>query len=90
MNCICTNNQDDAAQDCDSDDDVIMDISVTNDNKDEALAMERENCTLWINQPVNWMSFLTNTSSKAKNEDLKKELQIIHGRFFHVDPLKWF
>jgi hypothetical protein len=36
------------------------------------------------------MSFMTNTSSNAKNEDLKKELQTIHGILLHVDPLKWF
>jgi hypothetical protein len=82
--------QDDAVQDFDSDENVIMDIPVTNDNKDEALAMEQENCTLWINQPVDWTSFPTNAYSKAKNEDLKKELQTIHGWFLHIDPLKWF
>jgi hypothetical protein len=49
-----------------------------NDNKDEALDMERGNCNLWINQPVDWTSFLTDISSKAKDEDLKKELQTIH------------
>jgi hypothetical protein len=58
--------QDDGAADFDSDDDVILDVPVMNDNEDEALAMERDSCNLWINQPVNWTSFLTDISSKAK------------------------
>jgi hypothetical protein len=70
--------QDGAAQYFDSDDDVIVDIPVTSDSEDEALAMERKNCTLWINQPDNWMSFVTETSSKAKHKDIKKKLQTIH------------
>jgi hypothetical protein len=63
---------------------------VRNDNEDEAFARDLENCTLWINQPVDWTSFLTNASSQAKDEDLKKELQTIHGWFLHVDPIKRF
>ena len=35
-------------------------------------------------------NFLTDTSFNTNNEDLKKELQTIHGRFLHIDPLKWF
>jgi hypothetical protein len=46
----------------------------------------------WIqsmrNQPVDRTTFLTDTSSKTKDEDLTKELQTIHGRFLRVDPLK--
>ena len=60
------------------------------DNEDYALARERDNCTLWIKHPVYWTRFLTDTSSNANNEYLKKELQTIPGIFFHVDPLKWF
>jgi hypothetical protein len=71
--------QDDGAADFDSDDDVIVDMQVMNDNEEGALAMERDNCILWINQAVDWTSFLTDISSKAKDEDLKKELQTIHG-----------
>jgi hypothetical protein len=48
-----------------SDDDVIVDVPVMNDNEDEDLAMERDNCNLWINQPVDWTSVLTNISSKG-------------------------
>jgi hypothetical protein len=80
--------QNDATHDFDSDNDVIVDIPVMNDNEDESLAMEHENCTLWINQPVDRTRFLNNTSSKTKNVNLKKELQTIHGRFLRVDPLK--
>jgi hypothetical protein len=49
-----------------------------NDNEGEALAKECVNYALWINQPVDWTSFLTEISSKAKYEDLKKELETIH------------
>jgi hypothetical protein len=56
-----------------------MDAPVMNENEEEFLAMERNNCNLWINQPVDWTSFLTDISSKDKDEDLKKELQTIHG-----------
>jgi hypothetical protein len=66
--------QDDGAEDFDSDEDVIVDVPVMNANEDESLAMERDTCNLWINQPVDWMSFLTNISTKAKDEDLKKDL----------------
>jgi hypothetical protein len=59
---------------------------------DKALARKCDNYTLWINGPVEWMSFLIDTSSKAKDEDedLKKELQTIHSQFLHVGPLKCF
>jgi hypothetical protein len=50
----------------DSDDDVSVDIPVTNDNENEALAMERDNRTLWINQPVNWTSFMTGIPPRPK------------------------
>jgi hypothetical protein len=69
---------------------VIVEMPVMNFNEDEALARESDNCTLWINQPYDWTSFLTDISSRAKHEDLKKELQTIQGRFLHVTPLKWF
>ena len=81
--------QDDAAQYFDSDDDVIVETPVHN-NEEDALARERENCTLWIKQPVYWTRFLIDTFFNTNNEDLKKELQTIHGIFLHVDPLKWF
>jgi hypothetical protein len=71
--------QDDGAADFDSDEDVIVDVPVMNDKEDKALAMERDNCNLWINQPVDWTTFLTDISSKAKDEYLNKKLQTIHG-----------
>jgi hypothetical protein len=49
--------QDNVTADFDSDDDVIVNVPVMNDNEDEALAMEHDNCNLWINQPVDWTSF---------------------------------
>jgi hypothetical protein len=61
------------------DDDAIVEIPVTNDNEDEALVKECEDCTFWMNHPVDWKIFLTDTSSKANHEDPKKELQTIHG-----------
>jgi hypothetical protein len=63
--------QDGAAQDFDSDNDVIVEIPVMNNNEVQAMAMTCDNCTLWINQPVAWTNFLTGISSKAKDEDLK-------------------
>jgi hypothetical protein len=58
---------------------VIVDAPVMNDNEDKALDMEHDNWYLWINQPNDWTSFLTDISSSAKYEDLEKELQTIHG-----------
>jgi hypothetical protein len=82
--------QDDAGNELDLDDDIIVEIPNTEDNEEDTLAMERDNCTLWINQSVDWMNYLIKTSSNAKHENLKKELQTTHGRFLHVAPLKWF
>ena len=59
-------------------------------NEEDSLAMERDNFTSWIKQPVDWTLFLTDTSSNTNNEDTKKELQTIHGGFLHIDTLKWF
>ena len=78
--------QDDSAQDFDSDYDFIVETLVHN-NDDNSLARKFDNCTLWINQPVNWTCFLTDTSSNTNNEDLKKEFQTIHGILLHVDTL---
>jgi hypothetical protein len=69
---------------------VIVKIPVTTYNEDKALVKERDKCTFLINQSVDCTSFLTDTSSNTKGEDLKKELQTIYGQFFHIDPLKWF
>ena len=80
---------DDAAQYFDSDIDFIVETTV-HDNEDDALERERENCTLWINQSVDWTSFLTDNSYNANNEDLNKYLQTIHRRYLHIDPLNWF
>ena len=81
--------QDDAAQESDSDNYFIMENKVHN-NEDNDLTRDHENCTLWIKQPVNWTHFLTYTSFNTNNEDLKKELKTLHGRYIHVDPFKWF
>jgi hypothetical protein len=54
---------------------TLTKMTVTSDSKDKALVMDHDKCTLPFgvtNLLYNWMSFLTYTSSKAKNEDLKK------------------
>ena len=79
--------QDCSAQCFDSDDDVIVETPVHN-SEYYVLARERDNCTLWIKQPVDWTRFLTDTSYNNNNEDLKKSFQNIHGIFLHVDPRK--
>ena len=85
------NNEEEMEEDFDSDDDIIEAMPELNENMEQALSIERENCNLWINQHVEWNKFLTDkSSSMTEADDLKKELKTIHGRFLHVDPLKWF
>ena len=63
--------QDDSAQDFDPDDDAIVENTVY-DSDGHALSRERNNCTLWIENPVKWTHFLTDTSYNANTEDTKK------------------
>jgi hypothetical protein len=51
---------------------VIVDVPEMNDNENESLAMECDSCNVWINQTVDWTSFLIDIFSKAKDEDIKK------------------
>ena len=46
-------------------------------------------CKEWTSRAIEWEKFLTESSKKQDELQVKKELNTVAGRLLHVDPLKW-